>query len=323
MDGQAENAPETLEGLAQFLMDNPEDGPDKQDDAPNDSEPDEDNSDDSDAPGDAEDESDDDESDAENAEDQTSAPKFKVTVKGEDGQDQQLEVDQKELIAGYQRQSDYTRKTQELAKRESDAFELVTSKIEEGRSHYLKQAQLAHAAVQQLAGIRSPEEMAQLSQTDPAAWVAEQQRMQAINGVMQQIEHGMQAEMQRVQAQRVQQMDQARVKAWEVLDKEGIDKSKLAKIYEVTAKKYGLTNAEFGNLYDPRYVLVLRDAAAYQALKDKQPAVKQKVADAPKLPPQKQTVPRAEQRTKQLETRFKSGRAKLDDLADWISTKNL
>jgi len=199
-NGQADTSPETLDDLASFLVDNPE--ADEKEDKPNAEESDEDNSDsetDEDAPADDED----DESESEDAEKQTSDLKFKVPVKGEDGTESTVEVDQKELIAGYQRHSDYTRKTMELADKERQAFQVVTTKIEEGRNHYMQQAQLAHAAVQRLAGLRSPEDMAQLAQTDPASWVQEQQRAAAINGVLQQLEMGVNQE--RAQSHQQQQ----------------------------------------------------------------------------------------------------------------------
>jgi hypothetical protein len=190
-DGQADTGPGTIDDLAAFLVDNPE--ADTEEESQPSEESQEDNSDESaesaeDAPADddsAEEKSEDD------AKKQTSALKFKVPVKGADGQDQTIEVDEKELVAGYQRHADYTRKTQELADREREVTQQVATKLEEGRNHYLQQAQLARAAVLQLAGLKSPQEMAQLAQADPASWVAEQQRANAIQGVLSQLEQGM------------------------------------------------------------------------------------------------------------------------------------
>jgi len=104
MSGHADTAPDSLSDLASFLGDTPDaESPDE------DMEHDE--SDDSTAEGDTEaeesdgqEESDDDESDDEEAED-TPAPerKLKVTVKGDDGTDQEIEVDEAEVVKGYQR----------------------------------------------------------------------------------------------------------------------------------------------------------------------------------------------------------------------------
>jgi len=315
MIGQAETAPGNLDDLASFLEDKPIDGPDEQEDDAN---PQEDSQEDPDEAESAVDESEA-EAEDEEAEDQPSAV-FKVTVKGEDGADQTLEVDQKELIAGYQRQRDYTVKTQALAERERQAFEVVTQEIEKSRAHYMQQAQLAHMAVRELAGLRSDEEMAVLAQTDPSLWVQEQQRAAAVRTRLQQIQHGVQSEQAQAQQMQAQQRQQLFSKAWDVLQEKGIDKPKLAGIYQEAAKRYGFAEQEFGNVYDPRIVLALRDAVAYRALHDKKPAVQQKAQAAPKLPATKQPVARQETKVRQLESRFtRKGGAKLDDLAAYLS----
>ena len=315
MSGQADSAPGNLDDLASFLEDKPLEASDEQED---DATPQEDSQKEPDEAESAVDESEA-EATEEEAEDQPSAT-FKVTVKGEDGADQTLDVDQKELIAGYQRQRDYTVKTQALAERERQAFEVVTQEIEKSRAHYMQQAQLAHMAVRELAGMRSDEEMAVLAQTDPSLWVQEQQRAAAVRTRLQQIQQGVQSEQAQAQQMQAQQRQQLFSKAWDVLQEKGIDKPKLAGIYQEASKRYGFGEQEFANVYDPRIVLALRDAVAYRALHDKKPAVQQKAQAAPKLPATKQPVARSETKIKQLETRFaRKGGAKLDDLAAYLS----
>lgn len=315
MSGQAESAPGNLDDLASFLEDKPLEASDEQED---DATPQEDSQEEPDEAESAVDESEA-EATEEEAEDQPSAT-FKVTVKGEDGADQTLDVDQKELIAGYQRQRDYTVKTQALAERERQAFEVVTQEIEKSRAHYMQQAQMAHMAVRELAGMRSDEEMAVLAQTDPSLWVQEQQRAAAVRTRLQQIQQGVQSEQAQAQQLQAQQRQQLFSKAWDVLQEKGIDKPKLAGIYQEASKRYGFGEQEFANVYDPRIVLALRDAVAYRALHDKKPAVQQKAQAAPKLPATKQPVARSETKIKQLETRFaRKGGAKLDDLAAYLS----
>ena len=315
MSGQAESAPGNLDDLASFLEDKPLEASDEQE---NDATPQEDSQEEPDEAESAVDESEA-EATEEEAEDQPSAT-FKVTVKGEDGADQTLDVDQKELIAGYQRQRDYTVKTQALAERERQAFEVVTQEIEKSRAHYMQQAQMAHMAVRELAGMRSDEEMAVLAQTDPSLWVQEQQRAAAVRTRLQQIQQGVQSEQAQAQQMQAQQRQQLFSKAWDVLQEKGIDKPKLAGIYQEASKRYGFGEQEFANVYDPRIVLALRDAVAYRALHDKKPAVQQKAQAAPKLPATKQPVARSETKIKQLETRFaRKGGAKLDDLAAYLS----
>lgn len=309
LSGQGDNAPETMDDLAEFLVDNPEaDESQEEEEATDDvSEEDADDSPAEDADDASEDEA-----------EQTSSRKHKVTVKGEDGADQEIEVEEKELIAGYQRHADYTRKTQELGNKEREITQVLAKKHEEVQGYYLQQAQMARAAVAQLAGLKSPEEMAALSVTDPSAWVQESQRATAIRNMLSQIEQGLQQE----KAQADQKLEQNRAaafdQAWTVLKAEGFDKPKLETLFTKTAKAYGFTQEELATVMDPKAVLVLQDAIKYRELKDKKAEVTKQAKKAPPLPAQRQSVPKSEQRLSSLNKRFASGKAKLTDLASFI-----
>lgn len=337
MDGQADTAPSTINDLAAFLVDNPT-ADHEEDAAPETAKPTEDvdNLDGDDKPADeAEGASpgpDDEETDPDDPdkvatskkpeEDQTSGRKYKVPVKGEDGADSTLEVDEKELIAGYTRHADYTRKTQELGTREREATELVERKLTEGRSHFMQQSELALRTVETLAGLKSDAEMAELAQSNPGAWVAEKQRTDAIRGVMAQIANGMQAETQQTDAKQREEATKAFHSAWGTLGKEGIDKPKLQAIFEGVAKNYGFERERFGKISDPKLVLLMRDALSFRELKEKSAAAKVKVQAAPKLPAARQSVPRQAQVNQTLDRRFRNGRAGTRDLAAWISNNN-
>lgn len=322
MSGHADTAPDSLSDLASFLGDTPDaESPDE------DMEHDE--SDDSTAEGDTEDEesdgqeeSDDDESDDEEAED-TPAPerKLKVTVKGDDGTDQEIEVDEAEVVKGYQRQADYTRKTQELAQREHQAVEILKAKHDEFAQDYLSKAEASRAAIVQLAGLRGEDEMAQLAQSDPAAWVAENQRRQSIAAVLGQLDQQISAERQEIERWQAEAMQQARSemfhRTWAELQKDGIDREKLGKAYSDVSKAYGFSGDELAQVLDHRQVRVMLDALAYRQLKEQKAVVQKKVDAAPKLP-QKATPTVKDRKSQQLEGRFKGGRAKLNDLASYL-----
>lgn len=262
--------------------------------------------------------SEDDDSDAEKDTEPAPERKVKVTLKNEDGTETTEEVPETELVKGYQRQADYTRKTQALAERENQAVEFLRNKHEEVRSHYLQQAEVTRAAVVQMAGIKTEAEMAQLANTDPAQWVAESQRQQAITKYLQQLDDQIAMEKQTAQQEQLQRQEvvkkQLYERAWGELQKDGIDKQALTKIYEGAHKTYGFTPEELGQVYDPRLVRMMKDAAAYQALKSQKAEVTKKVAAAPKLPT-RQATPAQERRDQALENKFRSGKAKLNDLA--------
>lgn len=325
MDGQADTAPVTADDVAAFLLDNPDaaGAGDQEEvkptaDAPEGEEP-EDNA---DAETDDESPDDEDGDDAEDKPDPTSSRKFKVTIKGDDGADLEQEVDEKELIAGYTRHSDYTRKTQQLAQREEQATEVVRAKVSEAQNHAIQQAQMAQALVARIAGIRSPEEMLELSRQDPAAYVAEQARQQQIHSVIAGLQNQWQQEQFRSQQEQQAAMQQSFARCWGVLGQKGIDKPKLQHIFETVAKDYGIGQERFSTLNDPAVVLVMRDAVAYRELQRKTAEVKKKAATAPRLP-QQQSVPRNETREKRVTERLRTGRGSRDDLAAFIAQNNL
>lgn len=318
MDGHA-NAPEpTINDLAALLADTPEESA-EQDDA-------EQNADDStveddDTEEDANDQTDDEESDEESEEEEPATErKLKVTIKAEDGSEVVEEVPESELVKGYQRQADYTRKTQALAEREHQAVQTLQAKHQEIQSQYLHQAEVTRAAITQMAGIKTEQEMAYLAETDPAGWVMENQRQKQIEAYLGTLDSQIQAERQKAQAaleeQQAMAKKQAFDNAWKNLAAAKIDQQALKGIFDSASKNYGFTAEELSNIYDHRAVLLMKDAAAYRELQSKKAEVTKKADAAPRLP-NKQNV--SNPKDKALEQKFKSGRAKLTDLASYLS----
>lgn len=321
MDGQAELAPVSADDLAQFLIDNPDaDGADtQQEQKPTDESP---SPEDTDAPETDDDSPDESDDESEDQPDPTSGRKFKVTVKGEDGADLETEVDEKELVAGYQRHADYSRKTAELARQEEQATEIVRAKVAEAQTHYVQQAQMAQALVARLAGLRSPEEMLELSRADPAGYVAEQARQQQVHSMIAGLQNQWQQEQFRQQQDQQAAMQQQFAKCWGVLGQKGIDKPKLQHIFETVSKDYGIPMQSFATLADPAAVMLMRDAVAYRELLKKKSEVTQKATAAPRLP-QKSPVPRNDAPDKRRVERLRTGRGSRDDLAAFIAQHNL
>ena len=273
---------------------------------------DEPTNDDSDEPEESDDETDDE-----------PAPVDKVTfkVKGEDGVEETVEATHEELASSYMRQADYSRKTQALATRENDAVQFLAQKHEEIRQNYLSQAELTRSAIVNMAGLRSESEMAQLANTDPAAWVAENQRQRQIGNYLNQLDESIQGEKQQAayQADNAEQNRKAQLftSTWASLQKEGIDRPKLETIYGGVVKNYGFSQEELASVLDYRMVQVMRDAVAFRALKAQKSEVTKKVQAAPRMPTH-QAQPANERRDRDLDAKFKSGRAKLNDLAAYL-----
>lgn len=318
-DGQADNAPATLDDLASFIGDNPEsiEAPDDEDEL-NTDEPQEDNSEDEESPADEDDEEDDSDDDSEKPEKQTSGQKHKVTVKGEDGADQEVEVPTSELIAGYQRHADYTRKAMELGEREKSAVQMVSQKLDEGRRHFETQAQMALAAVNQLAGIPTPEQMAYLAENHPAEYVKETERVRRIQSTFGQIQANITQSQQQAMEHQAQAVKQAQAQALKILQSEGVKVEDLRTTSEGLRKHYGFKPEELESLTDVRVIRALRDATLYRELKAKKPETKAAPKQAPntRVPAQRQPVPSS--KTKALDQKFKSGRASERDLGAFI-----
>lgn len=309
----------TVNDLAAYLSDTPDEASEDQDDEQT---ADESTDEEADTDETANDEQDIDPDDPDGEFEDEPAPVEKITVKvkGEDGKDETLELTPEEIGSSYLRQRDYTRKTQELAQRESEAVQFLTTKHEEIRANYLTQAEIARAAVAQIAGIRSEEEMANLANTDPAAWVAENQRQRQLSAYLNQLDQQINGEKQRAVQEREQRQQQTLQsmyqKTWQELEKDGIDKPRLAKIYESVSKDYGFSSQELGNVYDHRLVKLMKDAAAYRELQSKRAEVTKKVQTAPKMPSKQN--PQNNRIDKALENKFRTGRAKLNDLAAYL-----
>lgn len=314
-----------LDDLAAFLTDTPETEPENEDEGAEESiqEDTEDAADDQ--PEESDEEGDEPKSEEEEP-DETPKPdrKIAVTIKGDDGEDTTTEVSEEELVKGYTRQADYSRKTQELAQRETQAVEFLKGKHEEIRNSYLQRAETIEAAFTQMAGIKSDEEMAQLAHSDPAAWVQESQRKQAIMGFVSNLRQQTQAEREQAQQQAQQAQQQAQKsmyeRAWSELSKDKIDKPTLKKIYEGVQAGYGFTERELSEVYDPRLVRMFRDAQQYRELKAKAPEVKKQAAQAPR-PPSRQAQNLNTRKSQELDRKFKGGRARLDDLASYLNMR--
>lgn len=311
----------SIDDLAQFLGGEPDGSADNEDEG-DESQLDESVGEDAES-GESQEETEESESEGEEDPENQTSRTFKVTVKGDDGADVTEEVTEAELLAGYQRQKAFTQKTMELAEREKQAAAIVQQRVTEASQHAQRQAEMAKAAVMQLAGFRSEAEMAQLAQTDPTAWVQEQQRMRAVGSVLQQLEQQIATEQQKQEAAKKQAEQEQITKAWEVLSAKGIDHGKLGDIYGKVQKDYGVTPDQLSKLLEPGLVLALKDALAYRDLQAKKPQITQKAKEADRLPTQKKSLPANERRNRTLNDKFRSGKAKTNDLAAFIANNGI
>jgi hypothetical protein len=201
---------------------------------------------------------------------------FRVKVDGEE-----VEVPLDELLKGYSRTADYTRKTQAIAEARKQAeAELALARQE--RQQY---AQTLTALDAQLKSLQPPEiDWDRLYQENPVEWVRQRE-----------LQRSRQEQAQWVQAQRTalvqKQQAEEQLNAEKTLE---VERSKLvealpdwrnpekaraekAKIVEYATGKLGFSVEEISDVYDARAVLALRKAMLYDELMSKRDQMRPKI----------------------------------------------
>jgi hypothetical protein len=237
----------------------------------------------SDDVGDAEDESVDGEvteeaeasSESEETEEQeqsTEPPKFTVKVDGKE-----MEVPLDELLNGYQRTADYTRKTQALAEQRK-AAESELNAVREERQTYAQLLTALQAQLQQQQ--ENPVDMERLYQEDPIEWVRQtelqrqrNEKLAASQAELQRLNQLQQSEAQRAMRARLEQEAQLLVEAipeWKNADTAKTEKAALIEF----GLKEGFQQDDLKGVSDHRVVKLLRKAMLYDRIMAKQATVK-------------------------------------------------
>jgi hypothetical protein len=212
------------------------------------------------------------------AEAQPEVKTFKVKVDGEE-----IEVPEDEVLKGYSRTSDYTRKTQKLAE-ERKALEAESQHVKAEREQY---AQGLQALKTQLATAQEPD-WAKLADEDPIEFVKQKElhrdRKEKLALVEQ--EQRKVAELQTYEQQRALQtyiqdeqvkLTQA-IPEWKDAKTAQTEKEKIASF----ALSLGYSEADIAQIYDHRAVVALRKAALYDEVMSKAKSQVEKAKDAPK-----------------------------------------
>lgn len=229
----------------------------------------------------SEDESDEEE---ESDEDEQREPVYAVKVDG-----QEIEVPLSELVKGYSRTADYTRKTQELAAIRKQV-EAVAQESIAVRDQYAQRLVQLEQYLQQTA----PQEpnWEKLRAEDPIEFAAQWADYQRRQQYLQQVRAEQEAIFQRQQAEQMlatqQQLEQAR--QWlTIAIPEWRDEEK-AKAERAALKEYGQRNGysaeELSQVADPRAVVLLRKAMLYDRMQERKGQIKPvKKPAAPVLKP--------------------------------------
>lgn len=216
------------------------------------------------------------------------------------------------------RQSDYTKKTQEVAEQRKSVEE---------RAQALDQQQRVMAQTFDKA-VEFREAQKRLTQYEQIDWytLAQNDPAQAtqLNIAYQQLQREAQTkygEWKQAEQQTQQLTEQNRQQM--LVKAEAELKTRLpnfgpqvAEKIAKAGKEYGITDQELNSLIDPRYVHVLHDAMKWRALQAEKPKAMQKVADAPKAIKPQAAQPQKRNNQAALDRLKKNGR--VEDLAAFL-----
>lgn len=243
------------------------------------------------------------ETEAEYAEEQVEEqpkPRYKAKVDGEE-----IEVDIDELINGYQRTADYTKKSQALAEQRK-AIEAERIHLEQVKQERQAYAQKLQALNQFLSQQDQGENLEALKETDPIGYavkVAErterEKQIAVIRAEQQRIAQQQQAEQQQsLQNHLKSEANKLSAAIPELATPKGDEIRKQIREY---AKSQGWSDEELGSVYDHRAVLALYKAMKFEQLQKSKPEIQKKVSQAPRMLKSGTSVPPTQsQQDKQL-----------------------
>jgi hypothetical protein len=206
-----------------------------------------------------------------------------VKAAGED-----REVSLQELIEGYQKGTDYHKKTNQLAEQRKavEAEKTAIEQAKQARDAYSQRLQaMDNFLSQQMRG----EDIESLKETDPIAYavkVAErtqqEKQVQQIRAEQQRIAREQQAEREAHLEKHL--VEEAKRVAEAIPDYAHPEKGeKVRSELRSFAKSIGYSDTELANATDSRAVLTLWMASQYQKLQKAKPGVTKKVTEAPKM----------------------------------------
>lgn len=230
----------------------------------------------------SDDEQSDSDGDVEEQEQVEEKPRYKVKASGEE-----IEVTLDDLIKGYQREADYTKKTQTLAeqRKQVEAERQVIEQAKSQRDQYQERLAMIESALRTYA---PQENLEALKETDPIGYavkVAEQtQREKQLQSV--QMERARIAQQQQAEQQQNLQnhLKAESEKLTSVIPELATPKGDaIRKEIREYAKSVGWSDQELSSVYDHRAVLTLYKAMKFEQLQKGKPETLKKVQQAPKM----------------------------------------
>jgi hypothetical protein len=201
---------------------------------------------------------------------------FRVKVDGEE-----VEVPLDELLKGYSRTADYTRKTQAIAEARKQA-EAEAAAAREERQRY---AQTLAALEKTLKTLQPPDiDWDRLYQENPVEWVRQrelarsrQEQAAWVQAQKQALVQKQQTE-EKIEAEKTLEAERSKLlealPEWRDADKARTEK---AKIVSYATEKLGFSVEEISDIYDARAVLALRKAMMFDELMSKRDQMRPRI----------------------------------------------
>ena len=216
-------------------------------------------------------------SESEDIQENSEEPIYTVTIDGTN-----FEVTQDELIQGYQRNADYTRKTQELAAEKQQSSDFVERSKKDVEAKLARLDQLNQAASAQLQQEYAQVDFEKLYDEDPVEAARMEHKMRKKNEQLQQVQQQtQQLQMEEFNKYLQEQQKQLNVKVPE------INHPERGPQFKTQMRDYlsnmGFDSKEIDSVYDHRYVMLVKDAMSYRNLQKAKPQIKKKAVNAPKV----------------------------------------
>jgi hypothetical protein len=241
---------------------------------------------------------------------------FTVKIDGKE-----VEVSLDELKNGYQRQSDYTRKTMEAAEQRKTA-DAETQKAQQERQQYAGELQRMAVQLEGVLEQQSQVDWNALLEADPVEYLKQQQLFQQRHALYQQNIQEQQKLAQQFQAEQAQahqsylaqQRDDllAKLPDWKDDAKAAAEKTAISKFLQ----EQGFGDEDISSIADHRHVLIARKAMLYDQLMANAKLQAKKVQEAPQrvVKPGVTATGNADGRSAAVKRLEKTGR--VEDAAD-------
>ena len=231
------------------------------------------------------------------------------------GEEKDVTLD--ELVSGYQKGEDYTKKSQTLAEQRK-VVEAEAKAIQEAqhlREQYAQRLNQVQTILSQ--GKNSEEDLQLLKENDPIAYAVRVAENTETNKKIQLVQQEQARLAQESNQHRANQQAKFVAEQSKMLSdkvKEFSDPKKAEQIkndIRSFGKSVGFTDEELAQVYDHRHVIILQKAMEYDKLQKANPSVTKKLAKAPKMSKKGNKVANTDVYTKQKKRLKASG--SLDD----------